>query len=54
MRAPLPTTKKIFDLEGEAQLNSDGISRQEELWRCVPGEPVHLELDGRDAEAPLA
>jgi hypothetical protein len=52
MRAPLPTPKKIFDLEGEAQLNSDGVSRQEELWRCVPGEPVHLQLDGRDAASP--
>ena len=52
MRAPLPTAKKIFDLEGEAQLNPDGVSRQEELWRCVPGEPVHLRLDGRDAASP--
>lgn len=52
MRAPLPTPKKIFDLEGEAQLNPDGISRQEELWRCVPGEPVHLQLDGHDAASP--
>lgn len=52
MRAPLPTAKKIFDLEGEAQLNPDGISRQEELRRCVPGEPVHLQLDGRDTASP--
>lgn len=38
----LPTPKKIFDLEGEAQVNPDGMSRQEELRRCLPGEPVKL------------
>lgn len=42
MADPLPTPKKIFDLEGEAQVNPDGRSRQEELRRCLPGEPVQL------------
>jgi hypothetical protein len=42
MPEPLPTAKKIFDLEGEAQINADGKSRQEELRRCVPGESVEL------------
>ena len=42
MYEPLPTPKKIFDLEGEAQINADGRSRQEELRRCVPGESVEL------------
>lgn len=52
MPKPLPTPKKIFDLEGEAQLNPDGISRQEELRRCIPGEPVHLQLDQRGSASP--
>lgn len=52
MSNPLPTLRKIFDLEGEAQLNADGNSRQEELNRCLPGEPVHLKLERRDEAAP--
>lgn len=48
MPEPLPTPKKIFDLEGEAQANADGRSRQEELRRCSPGERVHLRRDPDD------
>lgn len=44
--------KRIFDLEGEAQINADGRNRQVELLRCVPGEPVVLQrqLDGCDQD----
>jgi hypothetical protein len=45
MPEPLPTRRKIFDLEGEAQRNPDGRSRQEELFLCTPGEPVSLRLE---------
>ena len=42
-KAPsLPTRKKVFDLQGEAQTNPDGIVRQDELRACEPGEPVFL------------
>jgi len=42
-KAPsLPTRKKVFDLQGEAQTNPDGIVRQDELRACDPGEPVFL------------
>lgn len=52
MPQPLPTFRKIFDLEGEAQVNADGVSRQEELRRCIPGEPVHLRLRASDGISP--
>lgn len=38
----LPTRKKVFDLQGEGQINPDGVRRQDELLRCEPGEPVFL------------
>ena len=38
----LPTRKQVFDLQGEAQINSGGIARQDELLRCEPGEAVFL------------
>ena len=47
MLEPLPIRRKVFDLEGEAQRNPDGRSRQEELFVCVPGEDVKLRLEGR-------
>jgi hypothetical protein len=52
MPGMLPTAKKIFDLEGEAQTNVDGVSRQEELLRCVPGEPVELRREPGNAFDP--
>lgn len=52
MSEPLPTPKKIFDLEGEAQINADGRSRQEELRRCVPGESVELRREPDDPSDP--
>jgi hypothetical protein len=52
MRKPLPTPRKIFDLEGEAQVNADGTSRQDELRRCIPGEPVQLRLVAGGAASP--
>lgn len=42
MEQPLPTTRKVLDLVGEAQVNADGVNRQVELARCLPGEPVFL------------
>jgi hypothetical protein len=54
MSEPLPTLKKIFDLEGEGQTNADGRSRQEELRRCVPGEPVELRRERDDRVDPNA
>lgn len=54
MDEPLPTPKKIFDLEGEAQVNADGRSRQDELRRCVPGEPVALRREPDDPADPNA
>lgn len=44
MAHDLPTRRKIFDLEGEAQRNPDGRSRQDELAACLPGEAVELRL----------
>ncbi|HEY0625938.1 MAG TPA: HIRAN domain-containing protein [Allosphingosinicella sp.] len=41
----LPTRKKVFDLEGEAQQNPDGHNRQEELLIAEPGEPVRLKRE---------
>ena len=46
--AALPTPRRIFDLEGEARLNADGSSRQDELLRCVPGECVTLRPAAED------
>lgn len=54
MDEPLPTLKKIFDLEGEAQVNADGRSRQDELRRSVPGEPVSLRREPDDPADPNA
>ena len=52
MADPLPTSKKIFDLEGEGQVNADGRSRQQELRRCLPGEPVVLRRErGNQADS---
>ncbi len=48
MEQPLPTRRKILDLVGEAQINADGVNRQEELARCLPGETVTLQ-PGRTA-----
>lgn len=45
MSEPLPTPRRIFDLEGEGQTNPDGRGRQDELRRCMPGEPVELRLE---------
>ena len=42
MEQPLPTRRKVLDLVGEAQVNADGVNRQEELARCEPGESVTL------------
>lgn len=52
MTEPLPTAKKVFDLEGEAGVNADGRSRQEELRRCIPGEPVQLRREPDNADDP--
>ena len=43
MEQPLPTRRKVLDLIGEAQVNADGVNRQEELARCEPGERVTLQ-----------
>ena len=43
--AKLPTRKRILDLAGEGQSNPDGTSRQDELFRCTPGESVTLERE---------
>jgi hypothetical protein len=48
----VPTPRKIFDLEGEAQTNPDGRSRQEELMRCLPGEPVGLRREAENRSDP--
>ena len=45
MANALPTRRKVFDLEGEAQRNADGRSRQERLFLSLPGEPVLLRLE---------
>ena len=42
MSDPLPTRRRVFDLEGEAQRNADGANRQDELLGSAPGEPVQL------------
>lgn len=41
MRPPT-TRRKVFDLVGEAAINSDGGKRQDELLRSEPGERVEL------------
>jgi hypothetical protein len=48
MAEALPTRRKVLDVEGEAQVNSDGVNRQYELLRCEPGEPVTLRRDQRN------
>jgi hypothetical protein len=48
MADPLPTRRKVLDVEGEAQVNADGVNRQYELLRCEPGEPVTLRRDPRN------
>lgn len=45
---PLPTRRKVLDVEGEAQVNADGVNRQYELLRCEPGEAVTLRRDPRN------
>jgi len=37
--------KQIFDLAGEGQRNADGSSRQGELRRCAPGDPIILKRE---------
>jgi hypothetical protein len=48
MADPPPTRRKVLDVEGEAQVNPDGINRQYELLRCEPGEAVTLRRDPRN------
>ena len=48
MTDPPPTRRKVLDVEGEAQVNADGVNRQSELLRCEPGEPVTLRRDPRN------
>lgn len=50
--ASLPTLTKIFDLQGEGQVNPDGIRRQDELLRCEPGEPVELRREPENSIDP--
>lgn len=45
---PPPTRRKVLDVEGEAQVNADGINRQYELQHCEPGEAVTLRRDPRN------
>jgi hypothetical protein len=52
MEQPLPTRRKVLDLVGEAQVNADGVNRQEELARSLPGESVTLEGSGAPGTAP--
>lgn len=40
MDQALPTRRKVLDLVGEAGVNPDGVNRQVELARSLPGEPV--------------
>lgn len=42
MAERLPTKRTIFPIVGESFDNADGSSRQDELFRCMPGEPVTL------------
>jgi HIRAN domain len=46
--------KYVFDLAGEGQLNDDGGSRQQELWRCYPGEVAELIREPRNRHDPNA
>jgi hypothetical protein len=46
--AKLPTRRTIFDLVGEAQNNEDGVNRQIELKRSVPGSLVRLVRDSHN------
>ena len=52
MEQPLPTRRKVLDLIGEAGVNRDGVNRQDELARCVPGESASLELERGPGEPP--
>lgn len=50
----LTTRRKVFDLVGEAAVNEDGASRQEELLLSEPGERVELRREPDNEDDPNA
>ena len=50
----LTTRRKVFDLVGEAGIDSDGRRRQDELLQAEPGETVELRRLPDDGEDPNA
>ncbi|NNC71599.1 MAG: hypothetical protein HKN78_01845 [Sphingomonadaceae bacterium] len=52
--AKLPTRKKVFDVKGEAQANSDGTNRQEIIAGLEPGDILALEREPTNEHDPNA